>query len=412
MEELAAILDEDGYLTSVAALGPGRFRIDEHNCAITAVARRYGQACSSELDFIQQVLPEAEVRRVHHMNAGDRSCGYEIVGRPQSAWRAPGLQKCEVFPGFCCARQFEVAYWCSSPSMLCRLCAGGCPPVGSVWFGSPRWSGKRATTPVGGGGRSVLVADVVGVCASRFGVGASLEWGRLDGSGLRAAAQELQRAIGALQHHQRVVLGLIDDRRAFAAEGSRDAADWAAGKLGMSTPRGHEQLEVVASCRSSRPWPRRRRRGSCPRSRPRRWWSWPNRPATDAAWASAAPETGVATLRRRAGRARRPGAADHVAARAVRTFDAWTAGQELRFKGSVPVDDGARLLKAIERSMPARDPEAPATLGQRQADGLFALASQRVAADADPDRATVVVIAELAAICDDDPASDRGVGDR
>jgi hypothetical protein len=77
----------------------------------------------------------------------------------------------------------------------------------------------------------------------------------------------------------------------------------------------------------------------------------------------------------------------------------------LRFKGSVPVDDGAKLLKAIERSMPARDPQAPATLGQRQADGLLALASQRVAEDADPDRATVVVIAELAAICDDDPAA-------
>ena len=79
MAELAAILDEDGYLTSVAGLGPGRFRIDEHNCAITAVARRYGQACTSELEFIQQVVPEAEIRRVHHMNAGDRSCGYEIV---------------------------------------------------------------------------------------------------------------------------------------------------------------------------------------------------------------------------------------------------------------------------------------------------------------------------------------------
>ena len=79
VEELATILDEDGYLTSVARFDAGRFRIDEHNCAITAVARRYGQACSSELEFIQQVLPDATVRRVHHMNAGDRSCGYEIV---------------------------------------------------------------------------------------------------------------------------------------------------------------------------------------------------------------------------------------------------------------------------------------------------------------------------------------------
>jgi hypothetical protein len=87
----------------------------------------------------------------------------------------------------------------------------------------------------------------------------------------------------------------------------------------------------------------------------------------------------------------------------VRTFEAWTAGQELRFKGSVPVDDGARLLKAIERAMPERDKANPQTVGQRQADGLVALASVRVADDADPDRATVVAVVELAAICDDDP---------
>jgi DeoR family suf operon transcriptional repressor len=87
--ELAAILDEDGYLTSVAALAPGRFRVDEHNCAITAVARRYGQACTSELDFIRAVLPEAEVTRVHHMNAGDRSCAYEVVARDPSGRRRP-----------------------------------------------------------------------------------------------------------------------------------------------------------------------------------------------------------------------------------------------------------------------------------------------------------------------------------
>ena len=55
--------------------------------------------------------------------------------------------------------------------------------------------------------------------------------------------------------------------------------------------------------------------------------------------------------------------------------------------------------------MPERDPANPATLGQRQADGLLALASATVAADADPDRATVVAIVELAAICDDDPAA-------
>ncbi len=114
---------------------------------------------------------------------------------------------------------------------------------------------------------------------------------------------------------------------------------------------------------------------------------------------------GVATLQRRAAKQRRPGAADHVAARAARIFNAWTVGHELRFSGSLPVDDGAKLLKAIERGMPDRVAGDTTTMGQRQADGLVALASATIADDADPDRATVVVIAELAAVCDDDPAA-------
>ena len=57
------------------------WRIVEHNCAIWAVALRYGQACTSELDFIRTVLPEADVERVAHMVAGARRCAYEVRAR-------------------------------------------------------------------------------------------------------------------------------------------------------------------------------------------------------------------------------------------------------------------------------------------------------------------------------------------
>jgi len=57
----------------------------------------------------------------------------------------------------------------------------------------------------------------------------------------------------------------------------------------------------------------------------------------------------------------------------------------------------------LARSCVSGDPSPPATLGQRQAEGLLALASATITDDADPDRATVVAIVELAAICDDDP---------
>lgn len=76
--ELTRILDEDGYLATSEKVAPGVYRIVEHNCAIWAVAQRYGQACTSELDFIRAVLPGAEVERVQHMVAGARHCAYEV----------------------------------------------------------------------------------------------------------------------------------------------------------------------------------------------------------------------------------------------------------------------------------------------------------------------------------------------
>ena len=78
VREVAAILDEDGYLATAERVGTGCYRIVEHNCAIAAVARRYGQACSSEIDFLRAVLPATSIERVRHMVAGDAHCAYEV----------------------------------------------------------------------------------------------------------------------------------------------------------------------------------------------------------------------------------------------------------------------------------------------------------------------------------------------
>jgi len=78
VREVAEILDEDGYLATAERTGTGRYRVVEHNCAIATVARRYGQACSSEIEFLRAVLPGALVERTKHMVAGDQHCAYEI----------------------------------------------------------------------------------------------------------------------------------------------------------------------------------------------------------------------------------------------------------------------------------------------------------------------------------------------
>lgn len=80
--ELARILDEDGYFATVEPLADGAgFRVAEHNCAIFAVAGEHPLACSTELEFIRAVLPEAVVERSTHMMAGDHACSYEIRPR-------------------------------------------------------------------------------------------------------------------------------------------------------------------------------------------------------------------------------------------------------------------------------------------------------------------------------------------
>jgi len=81
--ELARILDEDGYLADFTRADDGSFRITEHNCAILDVARRWGHACSSEIAFLREALPDAEVTRVAHMIGGAHVCAYEV--RPSKA---------------------------------------------------------------------------------------------------------------------------------------------------------------------------------------------------------------------------------------------------------------------------------------------------------------------------------------
>jgi DeoR family suf operon transcriptional repressor len=79
--EVARLLDEDGYLADFEERPDGSFLIREHNCAVLGVALRYRHACSSELDFLQAALPEADVTRVAHRIAGGHLCAYEVRRR-------------------------------------------------------------------------------------------------------------------------------------------------------------------------------------------------------------------------------------------------------------------------------------------------------------------------------------------
>jgi len=78
VDALSVLLDAEGYLADTDGSSPECFHINLHSCPIWNVATQFGQACTSELEFIRELLPEARVERVTHKAFGAHTCVYEI----------------------------------------------------------------------------------------------------------------------------------------------------------------------------------------------------------------------------------------------------------------------------------------------------------------------------------------------
>lgn len=72
------VLDEQGYLAESTTIAEGHHRIDLHSCAMWPVASKFGEACASELQLIQSIVPEASVERVATRTDGCHSCSYDL----------------------------------------------------------------------------------------------------------------------------------------------------------------------------------------------------------------------------------------------------------------------------------------------------------------------------------------------
>ena len=88
---LAEILDAEGYMAEFEKLPDDSYRVTLCNCAIWPVASLYGAACSTELEFLRAVFPEADVQRVEHKVAGAHVCGY-LLGHRAAQPLAPDEQ--------------------------------------------------------------------------------------------------------------------------------------------------------------------------------------------------------------------------------------------------------------------------------------------------------------------------------
>jgi len=80
---LAAMLSEEGYMADVESIPQKSCRLTLHSCAVWAVASRFGLSCTTELEFMREILPEADVTRVAHKVAGAFVCAFEFRPRTQ-----------------------------------------------------------------------------------------------------------------------------------------------------------------------------------------------------------------------------------------------------------------------------------------------------------------------------------------
>lgn len=91
-------------------------------------------------------------------------------------------------------------------------------------------------------------------------------------------------------------------------------------------------------------------------------------------------------------------------------------GDRLGLEGELPAAQGAVVVRALQRvadSLPVMPGEEdPSYAEARRADALVALCSNRIAADADPDRATVVVHARLGDLISTDGSAEIEDGGR
>jgi predicted ArsR family transcriptional regulator len=79
LQQVAQILEEQGYMPEIAKLKEGRERylLTEHHCPIFQVAKAFQQACTCELDVLLKLL-QAKVERCDHRMTGHPHCSYLI----------------------------------------------------------------------------------------------------------------------------------------------------------------------------------------------------------------------------------------------------------------------------------------------------------------------------------------------
>ena len=225
----------------------------------------------------------------------------------------------------------------------------------------------------------------------------------INSSGSLARLKSAQAEVGASQ--QRLLEAIAECERdgAWLADGCRDFAHWVSAQLGISNWSARrwvtaaEALPGLTHVRSALD------SGTLSIDKVLELSRYAT-PETQARLVSWAKRVTPATIRRAADVAASRDSKESIESDKSRHLDYWWTddGRRLWLEGSWPSDQGAVIEKALDRMagrLPdivdgeddAETPSIETSLEMRRADALVALASHRIAEDADADRATVVV---------------------
>jgi hypothetical protein len=242
--------------------------------------------------------------------------------------------------------------------------------------------------------------------------------------------QELTEAIAddhvSVCAKQRDLLAAIAEARSFGrweADGCRDMAHWVSTRLGITVTQAARWVRAAIALRVLPHIDAAFGAGELCLDKVLELARFAT-PTTDAALARWARRSSVTAIRNRADRENRASLDETKDVHARRCVSWWREdqGKAIGLAAYLPADSGAIVVAALDRIAAgvAEDPEEapsddivfggigdPTRAERRRADALVILASQRLAADPDKDRATVVIHAALADLLSSDG---RGIG--
>jgi len=231
----------------------------------------------------------------------------------------------------------------------------------------------------------------------------SIESADLDDDGLIRVADALNRHISAAHVALLRVIAEVDRRRAWHDSGARDLAHWLSIRYGMSWWKADRWIKAAAALDSLPAIADALETGVLGIDKVVELCRFATAETEDEliGWAS---DSTCATIRRRADLEVRAALNETTEFERDRSLRYWyeDGGRRFGLEARMPSAQGAIVAKALERVVD-QIPAMPSytdgvVIEARRADALLALCSQRIAGDADADRATVVVHASLEAL--------------